>query len=435
MRTPRIRAVGLFSILTVAVASIATPALAAPNTVRPSISNNEVQANGSSTFSAVSQDGRYVAFDSSANNLIGLDSNAASDIFVRDRRADTTRRVSIRSNGTQANGASQTPAMSNSGRFVAFSSSASNLVPGDTNATVDIFVHNRKTGKTTRVSTLSNGDEANGASSLPRISADGRFVSFESSANNLVPGDGNGTTDIFVKDRNTGRTRRVSLRSNGAQGNGPSTVADISPNGRYVTFQSTATNLVNGDTNATGDVFLHDRNNKKTKLASLGSAGQGTLQSLFPSVSSDGQVAFASASSNLVGGDTNATFDIFVRNTRDNIIRRVSINTAGVQGNGQSPTAWRPQISGQGRYVAFESNATNLVQNDTNGVSDVFVRDRKKDKTKRVSVRFDGSQGNNASFIPDITDNGRFIVFTSLATNLVVGDSNGTNDVFLRSTR
>jgi len=431
----RARAVVLFSILTVAAASIATPALAAPNTVRPSISNNEAQANGSSTFSAVSQDGRYVAFDSSATNLIGLDTNAASDIFVRDRRADTTRRVSIRSNGTQANGASQTPAMSSSGRFVTFSSSASNLVPGDTNGTTDIFVHNRKTGKTTRVSTLSNGDEANGPSSLPRISADGRFVSFDSSANNLVPGDGNGVADIFVKDRNTGRTRRVSLRSNGAQGNATSTVSDISPNGRYVTFTSSATNLVGGDTNGQSDVFLHDRNNKTTKRASVGPAGQGNGQSLFSSVSNDGQVAFASFASNLVGGDTNATFDIFVRNTRDNFTRRVSINTAGVQGNGQSPTTFRPQISGQGRYVAFESAATNLVANDTNGVGDMFVRDRKKDKTKRVSVRFDGAQSNGSSIVADITDNGRFIVFTSSATNLVVGDSNALNDIFLRSTR
>jgi hypothetical protein len=434
MRTPRTRALGLFSIVTVAVASIATPALAAPNTVRPSLANNGTQANGQSTYSAVSENGRYVAFDSSATNLIGLDTNATSDVFVRDRRTDKTRRVSVRSNGTQADGSSQIPDISSSGRFVTFLSLASNLVPGDTNGTYDIFVHDRKTDKTTRVSTLSNGDEANGASIYPKISADGRFVTFESSATNLVPGDGNGTSDIFVKDRKTGKTRRVNLRSNGTQANQSSNYADISPNGRYVTFTSSATNLVNDDTNATSDVFVHDRNNKKTKRASVGGAGQGNNGSLLSTVSNNGQVAFASLATNLVGGDTNATYDIFVRNTSANNTKRVSVNTAGDQGNGQSPATWRPEISGSGRYVAFESNATNLVANDTNAVADIFVRDRKQNKTRRVSVRFDGAQSNNHSYIADITDSGRFIVFTSQATNLVVGDSNATLDTFLRST-
>jgi hypothetical protein len=434
MRTPRTRAFGLFSIVTVAVASFATPALAAPNTVRPSISSNGTQANGSSTFSAVSDNGRYVAFDSTATNLIGLDTNATSDIFVRDRRTDKTRRVSVRSNGTQGNGSSQIPDISSSGRFVTFLSNASNLVPGDTNGTYDIFVHDRKTDKTKRVSTLSNGAEANAASLYPKISADGRFVAFESSATNLVPGDVNGTSDIFVKDRKTGKTRRVNLRSNGTQANSSSNFADISPNGRYVTFTSSATNLVNGDTNATSDVFVHDRNTKKTKRASVGNAGQGNGSSQLSTVSNEGQVAFISLATNLVGGDTNATYDIFVRNTSANITRRVSISSAGVQGNGQSPSTWRPEISGSGRYVAFESLATNLVANDTNATGDIFVRDRKQNKTRRVSVRFDGAQSNGSSFIADISDNGRFIVFTSHATNLVVGDSNATNDVFLRST-
>jgi tricorn protease-like protein len=364
-----------------------------------------------------------------------LDTNADSDIFVRDHKTNKTRRVSVRSNGVEANGASQMPDISDSGRFVTFSSDASNLVPGDTNATSDIFVHDRKTGKTTRVSTLSNGDEANGPSSLPNISGNGRFVSFDSLATNLVPGDGNGVSDVFVKDRKTGKTRRVSLRSNGTQGNGVSVYSDISPNGRYVTFTSLASNLVPGDANGQPDVFRHDRNTKNTKLMSIGSAGQANNQSLLSTVSNNGLVAFASFANNLVGGDTNATLDVFVRNTSANNTRRVSVSTAGVQGNGPSPVTWRPQISGSGRYVAFESNATNLVGNDTNATSDIFVRDRDQTKTRRVSVRFDGAQANGPSVRPDITDNGRFIVFSSSATNLVVGDSNATADIFRRSTR
>ena len=435
MRTPRTRALGLFSVLTIAVASIAAPALAAPNTRRMSVASNGTQSNGPSTFSAVSQNGRFIAFDSSATNLIGLDTNGTIDIFLRDRKTGKTRRMSIRSNGTQGNGLSQIPDISGSGRFVTFMSNASNLVPGDTNATTDIFVRDRKKNKTTRVSTRSNGNQANGASSFPKISADGRFVAFESSASNLVPGDGNGTTDIFVKDRKTGKTRRMSLRSNGTQGNNPSNHADISPNGRYVAFTSSATNLVGGDTNGASDVFLRDRKNKKTKRASVGNAGQGNGQSLLSTVSNKAQVAFVSQATNLVGGDTNATLDIFVRNTKANNTRRVSISTAGVQANNQSPAAWRPQISGSGRYVLFESHATNLVANDTNAASDVFVRDRKQNRTRRVSVRFDGSEANNSSFIADITNDGKFVTFLSNATNLIAGDTNGTGDIFLRSTR
>jgi tricorn protease-like protein len=375
-----------------------------------------------------------VAFGSTATNLIGLDTNGATDVFMRDRKTGKTRRVSVRSNGTQGNGPSSIPDISNSGRFVVFLSSASNLVPGDSNGVADIFVRDRKKDKTSRVSTRSNGGQANGASNFPKISADGRFVTFESAATNLVSGDSNGLTDIFVKDRKSGKTRRVSVRSNGAQPNATSSFADISSNGRYVTFTSSATNLVAGDTNAAGDVFLHDRNNKKTKRVSIGAAGEGNGASLLSSVSNKGQVAFASLATNLVGGDTNATIDVFVRNTPANNTRRVSISTAGVQGNSGSPTTWSPHISASGRYVAFESNATNFA-NDTNAAGDVFVRDRKQNKTRRVSVRFDGSQANASSFIANVTNDGKFVTFLSTATNLVGGDTNGASDIFLRSTR
>ncbi len=435
MRTPRTRALGLFSILTLAVASIAAPALAAPNTRRISVSSNGTQSNNHSTFSAISQSGRYVAFDSNATNLIGLDTNGTSDVFVRDRKTGKTRRVSVRSNGTQGNGLSQIPDISNSGRFVVFISRASNLVPGDTNGVADIFVRDRKTNKTTRVSTRSNGAQADAQSGIPAISADGRFVTFESTATNLVSGDTNGLNDIFVKDRKTGKTRRVSLRTNGTQANSFSVNPSISPNGRYVSFTSAASNLVNGDTNGVIDVFLHDRKTGNTKRVSVGNAGQSDGQSDLSTVNDKKQVAFGSQATNLVGGDTNATFDVFVRDVSKNQTRRVSVNSAGVQGNGQSPTNWHPQISNSGRYVAFESNATNLVGNDTNATSDIFVRDRKKNKTRRVSLRFDGSQANGLNALPDITGDGKFVVFVSEATNLIAGDSNAVFDIYLRTTR
>jgi hypothetical protein len=146
-------------------------------------------------------------------------------------------------------------------------------------------------------------------------------------------------------------------------------------------------------------------------------------------------VVFASTASNLVGGDTNGSIDVFVRNTSPSNTRRVSISTAGVQGNGGSPTTWSPHISGSGRYVAFESNATNLVANDTNGTGDIFVRDSKQNRTRRVSVRFDGSQSDGPSAIANVTSDGKFVTFFSNATNLVAGDTNGFTDIYLRSTR
>lgn len=428
----RTRVVAFVSILAVVVAGISTAALAAPNTRRISVSSNSVEGNGPSTFSAISQNARYVAFDSSASNLIGLDTNGTQDVFVRDRKTGKTRRVSIRSNGSQGDGPSQIPDISSSGRFVAFMSDATNLVNGDTNGTSDIFVHDRKTKKTTRASTRSNGAQADDASSISGISANGRFVAFESAATNLVPADSNGFADVFVKDRKTDRTRRVSLKSNGTQTDNTSTFSSISPNGRYVTFTSGATNLVNGDTNAVLDVFLHDRKTDRTKRVSVGNVGQGDARSLLSTVNDKGQVAFASEATNLVAGDTNAVFDIFVRDTSTNKTRRVSVSGLGAQGNGASPTSWRPHISNSGRYVVFDSSASNLVANDTNAVADVFVRDRKKNKTRRVSLRFDGTEADAISGIADITDDGRFVLFASNATNLVGGDANAATDVFLR---
>jgi Tol biopolymer transport system component len=181
------------------------------------------------------------------------------DVFVHDRVTGQTSRVSVSSSGEQGNGESRFPSLSADGRYVAFESLASNLVPSDTNGTPDVFIHDRVTGQMTRVSVSSSGEEGNGNSSEASVSANGRYVAFHSSASNLVPGDTNGTWDVFVHDRVTGQTSRVSVSSSGEQGNGNSYEANISPDGRYVAFGSAASNLVPGDTNGTPDVFVHDR--------------------------------------------------------------------------------------------------------------------------------------------------------------------------------
>jgi Tol biopolymer transport system component len=233
------------------------PAWGQGTTERVSLGPNGIQGNDVSRDAALSADGRFVAFVSDADNLVPGDTNGTYDVFVRDRRTGTTKRVSLGSNGVQGNRDSFGAALSADGRFVGFDSSANNLVPSDTNDETDVFVRDRRTGTTARISLGPNGVQGNGGSGNPSLSADGRFVAFVSDADNLVPGDTNGRNDVFVRDRRTGATARVSLGSNGVQGNHDSFWAALSADGRFVGFESFASNLVQDDTNGQADVFVH----------------------------------------------------------------------------------------------------------------------------------------------------------------------------------
>ena len=416
------------------VLGVSPSAMAAPTTDRVSLSSANAQGNGhTGAGSATSKNGRIVAFESSASNLVANDLNASQDIFVRNRKSGKTTRVSLRTNGGEANDDSFTPQISDSGRFVAFTSIATNLAQVDSNGVADVFVHDRKTKKTKRVSTRSNGAEANGESTLGGISASGRFVVFSSNATNLTPGDGNGASDVFVKDRKTRKIKRVSVRSNGAQGNSDSFLPTISPDGHYVSFTSNATNLVPNDSNGTLDVFRHNRGNGKTLRVSLASNGaQGNGPSELSDVSNNGIVAFASFATNLVNNDTNGFWDAFVRNVGTGKTRRVSLSSAGAQGDGHSGIFSIPRISADGTRIAFDSLATNLVAGDTNANLDVFLHNRSNQTTRRISVRFDGTEGNAAALVGDLASSGRFVSFFSSSTNLVGGDTNAFNDTFIR---
>jgi hypothetical protein len=220
----------------------------------------------------------------------------------------------VSSAGVEGNDESYTPSISADGRYVAFHSDASNLVSGDTNNYEDVFVHDRQTGETTRVSVDSTGVQGNYGGEYPSISADGRYVVFRSYATNLVPGDTNGRCDIFDHDRQTGQTTRVSVDSAGVQGNYGSYYSSISADGRYVAFISDASNLVPGDTNDWSDVFVHDRQTGETTRVSVSSAGvEGNYDCYSPSISADGRfVAFITSASNLVPGDTSGSQDVFV---------------------------------------------------------------------------------------------------------------------------
>ena len=295
----------------------ADPALVAkPFRLPGATSRDGGQANGDSDVPTISADGRFVVFISAASNLVSGDTNGVADVFVRDRQAGTTSRVSVAAGGGQANGTSFDPSISADGRFVAYSSAASNLVPGDGNDTNDVFVLDRQTATTTSVSVRSNGSQANNVSYTPRISGDGRSVAFVSLASNLVPDDTNRTADVFVHDRQSGTTSRVSVGSDGRQAaKRRSDAPSISVDGRFVAFVSLASNLVPGDTYGKADVFVRDRQTGTTSMVSLRSDGdQVDWPSLDPSISADGRyVAFRSGAAKLVAGDTNGKPDLFVR--------------------------------------------------------------------------------------------------------------------------
>ena len=424
----------LVCILTV-IFGLGLPALvkaAASSITRVSVDSSGTQANNDSIHVPyISADGRYVAFESDASNLVPNDTNGVSDIFVHDITTGATTRVSVDSSGNQGNSSSFFPSFSADGRYVAFASDATNLVAGDTNGARDIFLHDRTTSATTRVSVDSTGTQGNGSSYYPSISSDGRYVVFYSTASNLVAGDSNGVHDVFVHDRTTGITTRVSVDSSGTQANGISTYPFISADGRYVAFESDASNLVAGDTNGRFDIFVHDRTTGATTRVSVDSSGmEGNNNSNDqPSISADGRyVAFSSSASNLVAGDTNGWQDIFLHDRTTGATTRVSVASDGSEGNSDSAIA---SISADGRYVVFVSRSTNLVAGDTNGGLDVFVYEHSTGATTRVSVAADGTEANGTSQWTHISSNGRYVAFVSSATNLVAGDTNGRQDIFM----
>ena len=378
--------------------------------------------------SAVSSDGRYVVFQSEASGLVQGDTNGLIDVFVRDRLTNTTKRVSKASSGAQSNGFSGEPSISANGRRVVFRSTADNLVVGDTNHTYDLFVRDLVTNSTTRVNVASNGAQDNSGGLGGSISADGRYVAFYSDGTNLVPGDTNRTIDVFVRDLLTKTTERVSVRSNGSQHPYTSQSAAISGDGRYVAFYTTR--LTPDSDQSSSELYVRDRLLKTTKrVAAISRTGSGG--DFPPSFSADGRyLAFDSRIDNLVAGDTNNASDVFVRDLTTSTITRVSVASSGVQGTG-GDGSFMPSISADGRYVAFASSATNLVGGDTNKSEDIFVRDIVANATMRVSISSAGAQSNFHSEFPSISADGRYVVFPSQGSNLVAGDINNGYDVFV----
>ncbi len=422
--------------LVVLACALAVPAMAgaAAKTKRVSLSSAEAQGHAPSSDPVISAGGRFVVFRSGASNLVPNDTNGVSDVFIRDRHTGITRRLSVATGGAQANGHSSGAKISANGRFVVFHSDATNLVPNDTNNRQDIFVRDRKANTTKRISVSSSGAQADGHSEYASVSGDGRFVAFQSSATNLVASDSNGFDDIFVRDRKTRTTRRVSMGLGGAQSNGDSRICvgyapSISTDGTFVAFGSGATNLVAGDTNSSADVFVRNRKTGKTRRASVSTAEVQANQggSSYCSISGGGGlVAYESDSTNLVAGDTNGETDVFVRNWRNGTTRRVNVTSAGAQA-----TDWGGYsgISANGRFVLFQGPDSNLAPGDDNGYDDVYVHDRKTKKTRRATPGQEG--GPNGNGYAGISADGRFLAFESDAT-ISASDTNGVVDVYVR---
>jgi Tol biopolymer transport system component len=424
---------GAIGLACVGVALLVLPAAGAGpgSTTRVSTATGGGQGNGSSFVPAISADGRYVAFYSDATNFVAGDTNDARDVFVRDLQTGATTRVSVSSSGAEANGDSFAPALSSDGRYVAFASAATNLVEGDTNDANDIFIRDRQANTTTRISAGFDGSQANGGSDQPSLSGDGRLVAFTSVASNIVNGDTNNLRDAFVYDRQTGTSVDVSVDSNGVQGDLESASPVLSADGKFVAYSSFADNLIPDDENEGNDIFVRDlQANKTERVSEFTGHYEAEGDSQRPSISADGRyVAFDSDDWDLVWGDTNDSFDVFVNDRATTVTIRVSVDDSGTQSNGDS---FRPSISTDGRYVAFYSEASNLVSGDTNGATDVFVYDRRSGATKRVSVATGGEEANGDSARPAIGGSRHLAAFESDATNIVPGDSNRFTDVFVR---
>lgn len=378
---------------------------------RVSVSSSGEEANDFNEHAAVSGNGRYVGFTLKAFNLVPGDTNQKEDVFVHDRTTGITERVSLTPTGSQFPDLSGKPSLSDDGSFVAF---MGRLADDDA-----IWVRDRLAGVTQPISDAAG---LNGRCFDPALSGDGRWVAF---VNN------NGEQQqVYVYDRVLGTLELVSRSTAGAAGNDPSYAPSISRNGRWVAFASTADNLVSGDSNEKIDVFLRDRQTGVTTLVSRNqNGGLGDDDSIEAALAADGRwVAFSSKAENLVPGDDNGKSDVFVVDTATGAIQRVSVNPQGAEVDKES---WLPRLSADGSYCVFSSLSDDLVAGDRNGKEDVFRRDLAAGVTIRVSIAVGGGDPNEFSTAPALASDAPVVAYTSKAHNLVPADGNDKTDVFV----
>ncbi len=387
--------------------------------------------NSSGDQTALSRDGRYVVFDSSASNLVSNDTNGKKDIFVRDTKNNTIEMVSISTAGTQGNYDAKDPSMSADGNHIVFESFANNLTTGDSNGKYDIFLHNRQANTTTLISKKQDGTQSNDHSFDARISADGKFVVFKSSEALDNTHDLNTKSDVYMYNMQSGEIKLISLASDGSSGNGDSFSPAVSNNGRYVAFASSATNFSSTTVTANRvNIFLRDTQAEIT--TKVNDASEADANCVAPSISEDGKfIAFQSTATNLVNtADTNGVNDVFLYSRIDRTLKRITNAPDGSLTNNHSYLSYGSSISKDGRFVTFRSGASNLVANDTNGKYDAFIYDNKSEEIIRVSLSDSDEQGNDICYAPAISSDGNIISYLSKSTNLVAGDNNNKSDVF-----
>jgi Tol biopolymer transport system component len=437
-----------FSLVAAALAAAGPAWAARGDTTLLSRANGSggAKANTASSPPAISADGRFAAFYSPASNLTIDDRDPVDDVFVRRLTTGRTVLVSRASGpfGAKGNRGSFDPVLSADGRFVAFESEASNLTPDDPDEVVDVFVRDLVTGGTTLVSRATgiDGAKANAGSYVNSVSADGRYVAFESEAGNLSAADDDALRDVFVRDRREGTTILVS-RASGARGtdaNGNSYGGSISADGDLVAFESAASNVDDDAEAEPSNVYLRDLRKDETTLVSRarGEHGDaGNKGSYRPSLSADGRfLAFSSYASNLAVDDADIIEDVFVRDLRahETVLASRATGEDGAKGTGGST---RPSLSEDGRFIAFDSFAANLTSDDGDKGTDVFVRDLAKSETTLASraAGAEGTKGNQASLSPSLSGDGRFVAFVSFASNLSRADRDTLGDSYLRDVR
>ncbi|WP_172384181.1 PD40 domain-containing protein [Streptomyces sp. MNP-20] len=419
----------------------AAPA-AAPHTERLSVGPTGAQGNAASSGPAISADGRYVAFVSASRNLVAHDTNGTPDAFVRDLRTGTTERVSVRSDGKASHGVVREVSLSPDGRYVVFTSTADDLVRGDPNDLDDVFLHDRRTGRTERISpTGASYDGLRGPLTYdPAVSGDGRYVAYASGAEDLVAGDANKRDDVFLYDRKKKTTELAQLGNDGKHGEGdafgPAFAGDLG--GRYVAFTSNASGLTDVEDHLSAtDVFLRDRERHTTELISVPHGYNRKTPSWGAALSGDARaVAFTSTSSVLrpEGPAPKSGHNVFLYDREAQRMRLVSAAADGTPADGDSDDV---SLSRTGRYAVFTSAATNLDPgNDGDSSTDVFLKDMQTGEVTLVSVETDlASEDTAPGPRTGVTEDGGAAVFDSPAGNLVPDDTNSAPDVFLRRLR
>jgi Tol biopolymer transport system component len=418
----------------------AAPAFGAPDFAINRISTGALgaEANGSSVLGAISPDGSKLVFASTATNLVAGDTNDAMDIFVKDLLTGNVTRIAPAIPEAGRFGSSH-PVFSPDGTKVAFVSDFSNLGFTDINQTDDVFIKDLTTGTLTLVSSTSGGAAGNGPSGGldPAFSPDGTKILFNSWASDLVAGDTNGAMDVFMKDLVSGVVTRISVDSTGAQGEAQSGEAHFSPDGTKVLFASRSTNLVPGKATPEYDLFVKDlATGAVTRVSETagGAAGNGlSFEGVF---SPDGtKVLFTSFATNLVSGDTNNHADLFIKDLITGAISRVSVNADGQQIVGLNGEARSAHFSPDGTEIVFSSGASNLTPGDTSfnddSIADVFVKNLITGAVTRLSTTTAGVFGNSGSGAPAFLSDAGQVVFGSLASNLTAGDANNGADIFL----